>query len=269
MVKWKKPDKSDFYFLIPFSIILIAWQYLSYFHIINPALISSPIGVVQTGYELFTMTTPAGNSVLLTHIVISMYRLFISFAIAVVAGIAIGILMGANIRVYAFCDPVISLLMPIPGIAWAPIFMIWLGFGDPTIITVAAFTATMPIIYNVAAGVRSTNKLYLWAAQSMGAGPWTLFFRVYIPSSAAYIMTGIKLGLSRGWKTIIAVEMIAASLWGLGYMIYDAREYLQPAVIYLGIIILALIFYAIENGILRWVEIRTVEKWGMLKQGEA
>jgi len=154
--------------------------------------------------------------------------------------------------------------MPIPGIAWAPIFMIWLGFGDPTIITVGALAAFFPIVYNTAAGVRSVKKEMIWAAQSMGADEKTIFFKVLLPSSAAFIFTGFKLGLARGWRTIIAVEMIAASLWGLGFMIFDARDYLQPSIIYGGIIVLAALYFFIES-LIKLIEQKTIEKWGMVR----
>jgi ABC-type nitrate/sulfonate/bicarbonate transport system permease component len=68
--------------------------------------------------------------------------------------------------------------------------------------------------------------------------------------------------LARGWRTIIAVEMMAASLLGLGYMIFSARDYLRPSIIYGGIIVLAVTYFLIEN-VIKWIERRTVEKWGM------
>ena len=60
------------------------------------------------------------------------------------------------------------------------------------------------------------------------------------------------------------MEMSAASLWGLGFMRFDARDYLRPSIIYGGILVLAAIYLLIENVLIRWVERRTVEKWGMV-----
>lgn len=85
-----------------------------------------------------------------------------------------------------------------------------------------------------------------------------------LPWSAAYIFTDFKLALARGWRTIIAVEMIAATLLGLGYIIFDARDYLRPSIIYGGIMILAVVFFLIEN-VVRLIEKRTIEKWGMVR----
>jgi len=258
---------SDFYFMVPFILIIIVWFALSYFKIINPILISNPYEVLQTIIKLFEKKTTGGQSYLLTNISASYYRLILSFCIASVIGVTFGILMGTSGKISWFFNPILTLFMPIPGIAWAPIFMIWIGFGDITIIAVSALAAVFPIIYNTSAGVSHIDKEYVWAAQSMGAKNSDLFLKVYLPFSSVDIFTGLKLGLARCWRTVIAVEMIAATMWGLGFMIFDAREYLLPSVIYAGIVITAITFYIIENFVIRWFEERTIVRWGMINKG--
>ena len=257
--------RSVFYFLIPIVVLLIGWELFSRLGIVNPVLISRPSQISVVLYDLLKAESASGHSILLVHIFTSLYRLVFAFIIAIIAGIGIGILMGVNKHIYRFFDPLIAVLMPIPGIAWAPILMLWLGFGDPTIITVGALATFFPIVYNTATGVRAVEKNLMWAAQSMGASKRTVFVKVCLPGAAAYILTGFKLGLARGWRTIIAVEMIAASLWGLGFMIFDAREYLQPSIIYGGILVLAIIYLLIENVLIKWIERHTVERWGMVR----
>ena len=253
-----------FHFLIPIIVVLVGWEILSRLELVNPILLSRPSEVFSALYALIKSQSPSGYPILVIHIFSSLYRLVLAFVVAAVAGIGIGTLMGANRRVYRFLDPIITVAMPIPGIAWAPIFMLWLGFGDPTIITVGALAAFFPIVYNTATGVRSIETKLIWSAQSMGASSKTIFLKICLPGATAFILTGLKLGFARGWRSIIAVEMIAASLWGLGFMIFDARDYLRPSVIYGGILVLAAIYLLIENVLIRWVERRTVEKWGMV-----
>jgi len=263
-VKAKELMQSIFYFFISIAIILAVWEAVSRLEILNPSLISRPSEVFTVLWKLLLKTSPSGAPILLAHIYVSLYRLLYSYVIAMAIGIGLGILIGKNDKVYWFFEPLITLALPIPGIAWAPIFMVWLGFGDPTIITVGALAAFFPIVYNASAGVRSVKKEFIWAAQSMGANEKTIFLKVLLPASLGYIFTGIKLGLARSWRTIIAVEMIAASLWGLGFMIFDARDYLQPSVIYAGIVALAFIYFLIEN-VIKLIEKRTIEKWGMVR----
>ena len=253
-------DFSKFYFFFPLFYILIVWQVFSQLGIVNQALFSSPSKIAITFYSLFVMQTSTGHSVLLTHIFASLHRLCISLVIALCLGITIGVLMGSRRVIQKCLNPLITVIMPIPGIAWAPIFMLWLGFGNPTLITVGTLAAFFPIVYNASAGIKSVDTKMVWAAESMGANKKSMFLKVLLPSSLTHILTGFKLGLAKGWRTIIATEMIAASLWGLGYMIFDAREYLQPSIIYGGIFVLAVVFVVIEKGV-NEIERRTVGRW--------
>ena len=264
-MKLKESTETVIYFFISIGIILVAWEAFSRLNILSPSLISRPSEIFTVLYDLLSKTAPSGMPLLLAHIYSSLYRLLYAYLIALAVGIGLGILMGQNDKVYWFFEPLITLALSIPGIAWAPIFMVWLGFGDPTILTVGVLAAFFPIVYNTAAGVRSIKKELIWAAQSMGADEKTIFFKVLLPASLGYIFTGIKLGLARGWRTIIAVEMIAGTLWGLGFMIYDAREYLRPSIIYAGIIVLAVTYFVIE-GLIKLLEKRTIEKWGMVRK---
>jgi len=267
-MKAKQIVRSSLFFLIPIALLLLGWEIVATLEIINPALISRPSEIFPLLYELIVPKARSflGHSILL-DVCTSLYRLLYAFMIAVASGVGLGMLMGRNKFVYRFLDPLITMLMPIPGIAWAPIFMLWLGFGDPTIITVGALAAFFPIVYNTTAGVRSVEKKLIWSARSMGADEKTIFLKVFLPWSAAYIFTGFKLALARGWRTIIAVEMIASSLLGLGFMIFQARDYLRPSIIYAGIIVLAVIYFLIEN-LIKLIERRTIEKWGMVQSQE-
>lgn len=263
-MEYREVLRSTLFYLAPIILLLLGWEFASRMKLMNPALVSRPSEIFSILCELFVPEgrTFLGHSVLL-DVSQSLYRLVCAFSIATVSGIGLGMLMGRNKSVYQFFDPLITVAMPIPGIAWAPIFMLWLGFGDLTIITVGFLAAFFPVVYNTAAGVRGVEEKLIWSARSMGANERTVFLRVLIPSSAPYIFTGFKLALARGWRTIIAVEMIAATLLGLGYMIFDARDYLRPSIIYGGIMILAGVFFLIEN-LVRQIEKRTIEKWGMV-----
>ena len=264
-IEIKRILSSILFFLIPIALLLFVWEIVAALKIINPALVSRPSEIFPLLFELVTPEERSflGHSILL-DVCTSLYRLLYAFIIAVVSGVGLGMLMGRNRFVYRFFDPLITVAMPIPGIAWTPIFMLWLGFGDPTIITVGALAAFFPIVYNTAAGVRSVDKKLIWCARSMGADEKNIFLKVFLPWSAAYIFTGFKLALARGWRTIIAVEMIAASLLGLGFVIFSARDYLRPSIIYAGIIVLVVIYFLIEN-VVKLIEKRTIEKWGMVR----
>lgn len=252
--------------VLPLAAIVVGWEALARSGQLN-LLFSSPTSVVSALQDLMETTTKGGYPVLLYHTAFSLYALAISLVVAVVAGVSLGAIAGVRATLYRFIDPLVTLVMPIPGIAWAPIFLIWFGFGLPTIVAVGCLVSFFPIFYNTAAGVRSVDESLLRAAKIMGADRRSIFLRVLLPGAAAYIMTGVKLGFAKGWRTIIAVEMIASSLWGLGFMIFDARDYLQPSVIYGGIIVLVIVYIFLEQVVVRQIERRTVMRWGMAREG--
>ncbi len=251
-------------FILPLLFFLVLWELLSRTGLVRPVLFPPPSKVLPRLALLFSSRTQAGSSLLLKHIFTSLYRLLLGFAAAAMAGLALGLAMGNNRYINAYFGPIISVLMPVPGITWAPILVLVLGFGDPTLIAVTFIATIFPVVYNTAAGVRSIKKEVLWAARIMGAGRGSLFFRVLLPSSAPYVLTGLKLGLARGWRTLIAVEMIASALWGLGYMIFDAKEYIRTDIIYAGIIVMAIIYAFVEKAAFGSIEARTIERWGMV-----
>ena len=246
--------------IIPLSLFFILWELFACTGIVNPALFSKP--------SLIFIKISESSSELSFHILFTFYRLIISFFIALFIGTALGMVMGYKKQIYQFFNPLITTVMTVPGIAMAPLFIVWLGFGDPTIITIGIIVAFFPIVYNAAAGARSVDPQFIKAAKIMGARKRDLFLHVYLPHSTSYLIIGSKLGLARCWRTIIAVEFIAATSYGLGYMIWDAYEYLNVTVVYSGVIILAITFFIIEKTIIRYIEKRTIERWGVFQTNE-
>jgi ABC-type nitrate/sulfonate/bicarbonate transport system permease component len=252
------------YPIIPICVFFLCWQLLAQFEIINTGLFSGPLLILSDLKDLFEEEI-SGRSLLLAHLLTTIRRLFFAAFLGAFAGLIMGVSMGLSNRIYKFCDPVITVIMPIPGIAMVPLFIVWLGFGNVTIIAVGAVAAFFPIAYNTSTGVRSIDIQLVRAAQMMGTKKIRILSQVYIPWSAVYLFTGLKLGLARCWRTVIAAEFIAAANLGLGYMIWDAAEYLNAGIVYGGIIILAFTFTIIEKGIINRFEHMTIEKWGMVR----
>jgi len=251
--------------ILPACIFIIGWEIFARSTWINPVLFPAPTQTLIKLVNLFKKGLPV-RSELITHILSTLKRLTLGFLLGVTSGILFGTMMGLSNLMYYFFNPFISILMPIPGIALAPLFIIWFGFGDPTIIALGTLSTFFPIVYSTSAGIRSVDRQMIRAAQTMGVNPLQIIYEVYIPWSAAYIFNGVKLGLARGWMTIIAVEFVAASNWGLGYMIWNATEYLQADTVYGGIFVMILIFILLEKILVSGLEKRTVAKWGMITQ---
>lgn len=267
-VSWRKHENDrivNIRWLLPVVVFLAGWQLLSGASFINPSLFPPPTEIASELVNLYSNGLPT-HSLLLVHVAATLNRLLIASLIGGLSGMLVGVFMGASRRLYRFLDPLITVLMPVPGIAMAPLFIVWLGFGNPTIVALGSIAAFFPLAYNTAAGVRSIDPQLVRAAQMMGASRATVLFDVYFPWSAGYVLLGIKLGLARCWRTIIAVEFIVAASWGLGYMIWDAAEYLRASVVYGGIFLLIVIYFVIERGLVNTFEKYTVERWGMVQR---
>jgi ABC-type nitrate/sulfonate/bicarbonate transport system permease component len=257
-VRWLLP-------LLPIAVFLICWQVLSDANLISRSLFAAPTQVIDELVALHFRELPT-RSLLLSHVVATLKRLLVASFIGILSGTLGGVFIGTRRGLYRFFDPLITFFMPIPGIALAPLFIIWLGFGDPTIIAVGSIAAFFPLIYNTAAGVRSIDPQLVRAAHIMGASRTAVLFDVYLPWAAGHVLLGVKLGLARCWRTIVAVEFVAAASWGLGYMIWDAAEYLRAGGVYGGIALLVVIYLVIEKGLVNTLEKYTVEKWGIVRR---
>ena len=254
-------------FVLP--IVLVAsflglWELAAHFGWVNASLFAPPSSIFRDLGQLHMRKLPE-RSVLLTHIGASLQRVFLAASLGTVVGVLMGVLMGTSRLIYRFFDPIITLLMPIPGIAQAPLFIIWLGFGDPTIITVGAIATFFPIALNTAAGVRSADRQIVRAARIMGVSQAASLFRVFLPAAGGHIMAGVKLGWARCWRTVIAVEFVAAASWGLGYMIWDASEYIRSGIVYGGILLMMIVYFVIEQVLFDGIERVTVRRWGMIR----
>ena len=153
---------------------------------------------------------------------------------------------------------------PIPGLAYAPLFMLWFGLGNLPAILLVGFVSAFPIILNSWTGVRTVREIWVRAAQAMGAEDRQLFRQVILPGALPHILTGLRIGLSQAWRILVAVEMLAAVPWGLGWLIFGARKFLNTDAMMAGVIVIALIGLALEKFVFQKIENYTVVRWGMI-----
>ena len=179
-------------------------------------------------------------------------------------GVSIGILMGRSRRAEDIFLPLVSIGAPIPGLAYAPLFLLWFGLGNLSAVLLVAFVAAFPIIYNSWTGVKAVKDIWVRSAQAMGADDRRLFRHVILPGALPYILTGLRLGLAQAWRILVGVEMLAAVPWGLGWLIFGAREFLNTDVMLAGIAAIAIIGLALEKLVFEPLEEFTVVRWGMM-----
>jgi NitT/TauT family transport system permease protein len=161
--------------------------------------------------------------------------------------------------------PLVSALMPIPSFALVPLFMLWFGIGNLTTIIIVFYAATFPMMFNTWSGVRSVNPLWLRAAGVMGADEQRLFWKVIIPGASPFIITGVRQAFIRAWIAVVGAEMIAASSWGLGWVIFDAKEFLNADIMLSSLVVIGMIGFLFERLVFGSIERATILKWGMVR----
>jgi len=205
-----------------------------------------------------------GNGVMLKHVASTLARLVIGFGLGAAVGVVVGLAMGRLLWLEALLLPVVSVFNPIPGLAYAPLFVIWFGLGNPPAILLVGFAASFPVMVNAWTGVKAVKEIWIRAAQIMGAREHQLFRRVVLPGALPWILTGLRLGLGRAWRVLVAVEMLTSVKLGLGWLIFGAREFLATDVMLAGIAVIGLVGLGLEKLVFEPLERFTVVRWGML-----
>ncbi len=180
-----------------------------------------------------------GNGKLWQHVLQSVALVTMGFVVSSSVGILLGILMGANRKIEAFVNPVFLLLRPIPPLAWIPLAIVWLGLGNSAKVMVIFFAAFVPSVINSFAGVRSIETPQREAAAMLGVSRFAYYREVLIPGALPMIFTGLRLSLQASWTTLVAAELVGAVL-GLGSILNAAAQDINPAMILVGMMCVAL-----------------------------
>jgi len=192
----------------------------------------------------------------------------VGFGLAVAVGLPLGVLMARFRPVEHFVLPLASALMPIPSLAWVPVFILWFGLGDLVTVLIVFYAALFPMLLNTWSGVRAVNPIWLRAAGAMGADERRLFWKVIIPGASPFIIAGLRQSFLRSWIAVIGAEMLAASNWGLGWVIFDAQQFLNADVMMASILVIGLIGFAAERLVFGSLERATIYRWGMARMAK-
>jgi NitT/TauT family transport system permease protein len=252
--RWRVIARTAF----PFLVLAVIWEIVARLEVF-PRRLFPPLEEVASAFVRLTM-----SGVLPHHAFDTLIRLTVGFALAAFVGIAIGILMGRFRRAEDIFLPLVTIAAPIPGLAYAPLFLLWFGLGNFSAVLLVAFVSAFPVVFNTWTGVKAVKDIWVRSAQAMGADNPRLFRHVILPGALPYILTGLRLGLAQAWRVLVGVEMLAAVPWGLGWMIFGAREFLNTDVMLAGIAVIAMIGLALEKLVFEKLENYTVVRWGMM-----
>lgn len=160
---------------------------------------------------------------LFEHVLVSLKRIVIGLALALLVGVPLGLLVGSWRNLEWATTPAFQFLRMISPLSWMPIAVMVMGVGDQPIYFLLAFAAVWPILLNTAAGVKQLDGRWLQLARSLSATRWETLRRVIVPGVLGHVLTGVRLAIGILWIVLVPCEMLGVSA-GLGYYILDTRD---------------------------------------------
>ncbi len=182
--------------LVTFSLLLLGWYALSLYYG-RDLILPSPLKVgLAFVYAL-------QDSEIMANLLLTLQRVLSGFALAVLIGGSLGLLMANSKLALQLIDPILNPLRQIPVMAWVPLSIIWFGLGEGPTIFLITLVAIFPVLLCTVSGVQGIDKDYYHAARSLGASRISLFHKITIPAAMPELLTGMRAGVSAGWMSVI------------------------------------------------------------------
>ncbi|MEC9484002.1 MAG: ABC transporter permease [Halomonas sp.] len=243
-----KGTRNKSAYLVAIVIILACWQVAAWF-LPDFLMPDVPEAFVRLGQELTSQEFYAG-------LANSMSRLGIGYGLALLCGTVLGLLGGTVSLIRSPLKAAIIILQSIPSIAWVPLFLILMGFGNLPIIIVVAVGAFFPTALSVMNATESVEKVHISAARVMGASRTQMLRRVYFPAVTPELITGAQLAFGNAWRALISAEMIVGFSAGLGRSLAYAGEIADMTGVMTNILVIAVLAAIIDQVILENIKHR-------------
>ncbi len=215
-------------------ILIIAWELLSRAEVVPAYQLPAPTVILETIAGL------AADGSLWGHVGITVYRVFAGFLIGTAAAVVLGSIVGFYRKAEQLFDPMIQAFRSIPSLAWVPLFILWMGIGEPSKVTMISVGVFFPVYLNVVSGISGVDRKLIEVGKMYGLNTFQLIRRVILPASLPSFLTGLRSGLGLGWMFVVAAELMGASS-GLGYLLVLGQNTLSPEIILASIILFAIV----------------------------
>jgi NitT/TauT family transport system permease protein len=236
-------------------LLLLVWQVVPYFVALKPGtklFFTVPSQIAGTLWEMFasgSVWSPLG---------VSATAFAIGLALAIGAGLPLGILLGRSKTLDAMFDPFITAFNATPRLVFLPLLMLWFGIGLWSKVAVVFLGALFPLLINTYEGVRNADKLLINVVRSFGASEWDIARLVVVPNALPFIVVGLRLAIGRAVLGVVVSEFFG-SQEGLGVVMVRAASSFQVNVVFAGLIIFAALSLAM-TGLVKLLEDR-MTRW--------
>jgi NitT/TauT family transport system permease protein len=237
--------------VILIALLLAFWQFSAVYLVKTPTW--PPVTRI---FEAWIENIADGT--LLKHLAATFWRQMLGYGLAIVLGVGLGLAMGYFRPLYNLFEPLVEVLRPIPGPAYLPILVLFVGIGHEMKVVLILLASLFPILLNTYSGVRSIDRVPFATARTLGLTTLQTFRELVIPAASPQILTGMRISLAISLILAILGEMIVSND-GLGYFTLLAQRTFKVPEMYAGIFTLALfgyvlnrIFLAAEARLVRW-----------------
>lgn len=193
-----------------------------------------------------TLRDLALNGDLWLHVSTSFTRVGVGFAIGTALGLVLGSAMGLSRRFEAYVLPTFNALVQIPVLAWLPFVLLIVGIGEPLKYILIAKAAMVPVALNTLQGFRQTPTALREVGTVYGYSRRQQVLEIVLPHAVPTLFTGVRLGFTKAWLSLVVVELVASSE-GLGYLIVYGRQLFQLDLVMAAVIVVGAIGYAIDR----------------------
>ena len=235
-----------------FSILclLVIWELICQSGIVSSLFLPAPTAIISA---LLQMIADGEIGVSLAA---SLYRILAGFFIGSLVGLAVGLVTGTSALMDKIGTPIVNAIYPIPKIALLPLFILWLGIGELSKVTIIALGVFFPVAMNTYSGVKNVDTLLLKVAASFNASWWMTMKSVVLPNALPMIFAGLRLAAGTSLLLLVAAEMIAAQV-GIGALILHYGVLMITDRLMAGVIVLSLLGL-VFNLILQFLERKAI-----------
>ncbi|GGC45350.1 ABC transporter permease [Chelatococcus reniformis] len=234
------------------AIIIALWQVAASLAWIDRVFLPAPLTVVTAFWKMLTKQNLALDFLASVKIVGQ------AFLYGSIAAVGLGIAAGLSRKVEQFFGPTFDTIRHIPGIAWLPLIVLWLGIGAPAKVLVIAKSVFFPVFLNTLQGIRNVEKNYIELASVLTLTRWQLVRKVVLPAAVPSIMVSLRYAAGLAWALVVVAEGLSG-LEGLGFLIFRAQGLLLTDQLVVCMVIIGLVGFAIDRSmyllqrrVLRW-----------------
>ncbi|TGB04001.1 ABC transporter permease [Halobacillus salinus] len=234
------------------------WQLVYVSNVFPEIAFPSLVTVFQSLYNGFA------DGDLLKALGASFKHLLVGLSLALLIGTAVGVLLGKSRQADETAGMYLIALQSIPSIVWVPLSILIFGFTEFAVVFVVALGGTFVMALNVRSAIHNVPPQLVRAARTMGTNGLQLFYRVEIPSSVPYFMSGVRLAWAFSWRALMAGEFLSNGP-GLGYSLRFAQDYAKMDQVIGIIIIIGVIGAVVDQLVFSKLERNVMRRWGLLK----